>query len=90
LAELVVLGLGLLGVLTVVGLEQYHALLHGQPQFLQARYLLPLLALYGGLIAVAVRGAGRRAAPYLIIVLAGLAVLHELSSLVLTVSRYYA
>ena len=60
----------------------------GEP-FEQARYLLPLLPLFGALVAVALRGLGRRA-------LAGAAVVavlgsaHLLFSQLLTVDRYFA
>jgi hypothetical protein len=78
------------GVLGVIGVAQWHAMLDAQPALTQARYLLPLLALYGALAAVVARGPGRRAMPLMAVVLVGLAVFHELSSLVLTIGRYYA
>jgi 4-amino-4-deoxy-L-arabinose transferase-like glycosyltransferase len=57
--------------------------------FEQARYLLPLLALYGALLALAARGAGRLApvAGTLIVVLA---LTHGLLAQLLTLGRYYA
>lgn len=57
--------------------------------FEQARYLLPLLALYGLLVALAARGAGRRWAPSAGAVLVVLAMAHGLFAMLLTISRYY-
>jgi hypothetical protein len=55
----------------------------------QTRYLFPCLALYGGVVGLALLGAGRRAervvATALVVVFAG----HTLASLLLTVHRYY-
>jgi 4-amino-4-deoxy-L-arabinose transferase-like glycosyltransferase len=57
--------------------------------FEQARYLLPLLALYGLLVALAARGAGRRWGPAVGAVLVVLAMAHSLFAALLTISRYY-
>ena len=58
-------------------------------RFEQARYLLPLLPLYGAIVALAVRAAGRRAGPALaaaaVVVLLG----WSLYAQALTVVRYY-
>ena len=58
-------------------------------RFEQARYLLPLLALYGLLVALAARGAGRRWGPAVGAVLVVLAMAHGLFAQLLTISRYY-
>lgn len=58
--------------------------------FEQARYLLPLVPLYGLLIALAARGAGRRYGPAVGAALVILAMTHGLYAEMLTVSRYYA
>lgn len=57
--------------------------------FEQARYLLPLLALYGALVALAARGAGRRWGPAFGTALVLLAMMHGLLAELLTISRYY-
>ena len=57
--------------------------------FEQARYLLPLLCLYGLLVALAARGAGRRWGPAVGAALVVLAMAHGLFAELLTVSRYY-
>jgi 4-amino-4-deoxy-L-arabinose transferase-like glycosyltransferase len=56
----------------------------------QARYLLPLLPLYGGLLALAVRGAGHRWAPVVGTAIVMLAIAHDVFAQLLVVSRYYA
>jgi hypothetical protein len=57
--------------------------------FEQARYLLPLLGLYGLLVALAARGAGRRWGPAVGAALVMLAMAHGLFAGLLTISRYY-
>ena len=88
--ELAAYAAGVVGIAAVVGSQQYRSTLTpNSPQFIQARYLLPLLALYGGLVAVAVRLAGRRAGPYVGIAVVMLAALHGISAMLVTVTRYY-
>ena len=58
--------------------------------FEQPRYLLPLLGLYGAVVALAVRAGGRRWAPALAVAFVVLAVGHDIYGQVLTVARYYA
>jgi 4-amino-4-deoxy-L-arabinose transferase-like glycosyltransferase len=82
---------GAAGIALVIGTQQYRAILNpGTAEFSQSRYLLPLLALYGGLIAVAARLAGRRAGPYVAVGIVTLAALHTIAAMLITVSRYYA
>lgn len=57
--------------------------------FEQARYLLPLVAVYALGIALAARGAGRRWGPAIGGVLVVLAMAHGLFAMLLTISRYY-
>jgi hypothetical protein len=78
----------LLGLLAVIAISGYGAHVAGAG-FEQPRYLLPLLALYGGLIAMAARGAGRSYGPSAGAALVMLALAHTLFSQLLTVSRYY-
>ncbi len=87
---LVCLGIALAGVAGAIAQQQYRAELIGAPAFTQARYLLPLLGLYGGLVALAAHGLGRRLAAPVGIALLTLAALHEVAAMVLTVERYYA
>jgi hypothetical protein len=77
---------GLLALLAYVG-YRYRAASH--IGFEQARYLLPLLPLWGALVALAARGAGRRWGPAVGALLVVLAIAHSLFSMLLVVQRYY-
>ena len=82
-----VMAAGLLGAIGYTGIR-YRAV-NGAP-FEQARYLFPLLALYGLFMVLALaRGLGRRWAPVLGAALVVLAMAHGLFAETLTISRYY-
>jgi hypothetical protein len=77
------------GLLVLIGWAGYRGRLDNGAVFEQARYLLPLGALYAALIALAARGAGRfgRAVGAALVVLAcG----HTLFSVMLVAGRFYA
>jgi hypothetical protein len=57
--------------------------------FEQGRYLLPLLALYAGLVAAGLRGFGERVGPIVGSVLVTLAIAHSMWAQILTVIRFY-
>jgi 4-amino-4-deoxy-L-arabinose transferase-like glycosyltransferase len=86
LATYVVLTIGLL---ILVGATSYVARVGGAASYEQPRYLFPLLALYGALIALAARGAGKRYGPAVGVLLVCIAVAHTAASMLLTLSRYY-
>jgi len=69
---------------------RYHEEVNQSAFFEQARYLFPLLPLYGALVALAVKGAGRRWGPALGAFLVVLAMGHSLFSQLITISRFYA
>jgi 4-amino-4-deoxy-L-arabinose transferase-like glycosyltransferase len=77
------------GLLVLIGGVSYIARLGGAMGYEQPRYLFPLLALYGALVAFAARGAGRRFGPAVGVFLVCLAVLHTAAAMLLTVTRYY-
>jgi hypothetical protein len=81
-----IMALGLLGAIGYSGIR--YRLSSGY-QFEQARYLFPLLALYGAFVVLVARGAGRRWAPALAAALVLLAMAHGLFAEMLTISRYY-
>jgi len=58
--------------------------------FEQTRYLFPLLAFYGALVAIGAHGAGRKWGPAVGAFLVVLAMGHSLFSMLLVISRYYA
>ncbi len=91
IGELLVYAVALAGVCVEVGVESYREMIQtgGLGQFEQARYLLPLLALYAAIAALASRVGGRRWAPIVGVVLVALAMGHDLASQMITISRYY-
>ncbi|HVR05109.1 MAG TPA: DUF2142 domain-containing protein, partial [Solirubrobacteraceae bacterium] len=85
--ELGVYALMGLGVLLAIGLDEY---IHGaQGEYLEYRYLLPLVALMGAGLALAARGAGRRWGPVAGALIVMLFLAHDLFSQLLVISRYY-
>jgi hypothetical protein len=67
--------------LTVIGAESYLTEIVAHKESLsEARYLLPLLALWGLLVAVAVRGAARRWKTSVAILLVALLLAHACSA----------
>jgi 4-amino-4-deoxy-L-arabinose transferase-like glycosyltransferase len=82
--------LGLMfGVLVLIAGTGYVARLGGSPTYEQPRYLFPLLALYGALIALAARGAGKRYGPAVGVLLVCIAIAHTAAAMLLTLTRYY-
>ena len=72
-----------------IGVVDYQAFLADSPRFEQSRYLLPLIALYGGAVAVTVRLVGSRVAPALVTLLGAAVTFHTVSAMFLTFERYY-
>jgi 4-amino-4-deoxy-L-arabinose transferase-like glycosyltransferase len=77
------------GLLVLVAGTGYVARLGGTPTYEQPRYLFPLLALYGALIALAARGAGKRYGPAVGVFLVCIAIAHTAAAMLLTLTRYY-
>jgi hypothetical protein len=80
-----------IGILLVVGAASYasRAATEGVEGFGDPRYLLPLLPLLGAIVALAVRGAGRRWAPAVGAAILVLFLAHDLFSQLQTIARYY-
>ncbi len=74
------------GVLYVVGADDY---LHVPGSYAEPRYVLPMLALWGAVLALAARGAGRRWGPVAGVFIVTLVMAHDLFSQLLVISRYY-
>jgi hypothetical protein len=72
------------------GYVGYHYFLDTGFTFEQARYLFPLMALYGGLVAVSVAGLGRRFGVAIGATLVIFAFAHDVAALMLNVGRFYA
>jgi hypothetical protein len=77
---------GLCGAIAKAG---YQLRAQGHTIFEQARYLMPLLALYAFALALAVSLLRRRAEVAVLGVLAGVSALHLVAAFILTVRRYY-
>ncbi len=76
-----------LSVVGVIGVDDY---IHHLPtEYAEPRYLLPLLALWGPVLALAARGAGRRWGPVVGVLIVTLLLAHDLFSQLLVISRYY-
>lgn len=78
-----------LGLVAAVAVAGYGYRQDKGMDFEQARYLFPLLGLYGALIAVAAIGGGRRLGPAVGALLVVLAMGHSLFAMLLTLGRYY-
>ncbi len=89
-AELAVYLVMTAGVMALVGASDYLAYPEDIGAYIEPRYLLPMLVLFGALLALAARGAGRRWGPavgaLLVLVILG----HDIFSQLLVISRYYA
>lgn len=77
------------GLLSVIGLLGIRYRASTGFIFEQARYLFPLLALYGAVVAVAAMAVGRRYSRALGAAIVLLALFHSLAAQLLTISRYY-
>ncbi|HKG01689.1 MAG TPA: DUF2142 domain-containing protein [Conexibacter sp.] len=90
LGELLSYGVLALGLMAFVALASYISYLRFGESVAQTRYLFPLLPLYGLLLALAARGAGRRWAPALGTAIVVLAMAHGLFAQLVVLARYYA
>jgi hypothetical protein len=78
------------GVLSVVGVQSYASDIgQGFEPFWEPRYLLPMLPLWGCVVALAARGAGRRWGPAVGALLVTLLLAHDLLSQLQVIARYY-
>ncbi|MDQ3680168.1 MAG: DUF2142 domain-containing protein [Actinomycetota bacterium] len=90
LAELGCYAAMALGLVLLSGVGGYRMRLALGFNFEQPRYLFPVLALYGAVVALAARAGGRRWAPSVGAFLLVLAMGHSLFAMLLTIGRYYA
>jgi 4-amino-4-deoxy-L-arabinose transferase-like glycosyltransferase len=89
LGELVTYLTLIAGLLLLIGAVSYIARIGGASGYEQPRYLFPLMALYGALIAIAARGAGKRFGPATGVFLVCVAVAHSVAAMLLTITRFY-
>jgi Predicted membrane protein (DUF2142) len=88
-AELACYVTAVAGELALIGLVDYQSHITGQAPFEQARYLLPLGALYAAVIALAARAGGRRFGPALGAALVMLTIALSVFGQLITLTRYY-
>jgi 4-amino-4-deoxy-L-arabinose transferase-like glycosyltransferase len=88
--ELVVYALMSLGVLLLIGASGYPEASELPAQVAEPRYLLPMLALWGAVLALAARGAGRRWGPVVGVLIVVLVFAHNLFSQLQVIARFYA
>jgi 4-amino-4-deoxy-L-arabinose transferase-like glycosyltransferase len=89
ISELCVYGVMGIGLAALVGASDYLEYPLSTGSYVQPRYLLPLLALYGVALAVAARGAGRRWGPVVGAAIVVLFIAHDIFSQLLEISRFY-
>jgi hypothetical protein len=78
-----------LGLLFLLGYTGYGWKRDTGTDFEQGRYLMPLLALYAGIIAAGLRGLGPRIGPVVAAVLVVAAASHSIWAQLLTIARFY-
>jgi hypothetical protein len=78
------------GVLLLVGAAGYHEFPAQPASFAEPRYLLPMLALWGAVLALAARGAGRRWGPVAGVLIVVLVIAHDVFSQLQVIARYYS
>ena len=77
------------GLMVLVGAASYRSFPSADAEFAQTRYLLPLLALLGVVVALAARGAGRRWGPAVGALIVLLFLGHDVFSQLLEATRFY-
>jgi hypothetical protein len=87
--ELVVYAAVGIGVMALIGAASYDSFPHTDAEFAQTRYLLPMVALLGAVIALAARGAGRRWGPTVGALIVTLFLAHDIFSQLLVAGRFY-
>jgi len=87
--ELAVYATICVGLLGLIGADSYIGFPHVDAEYGQVRYVLPLLPLLAGVIALAVRGAGRRWGPVLGSCLIVLFLAHDVLSQLQEIARFY-
>lgn len=88
--ELLVYALTALAMALFVAAASYVIYLRYHQNVAQARYLLPLLPLYAGVLALATRALGARWMPIVGCTIVALAIAHDVFAQLLVVSRYYS
>ncbi|HEV3094713.1 MAG TPA: DUF2142 domain-containing protein [Solirubrobacteraceae bacterium] len=89
-AELAVYATMCIGLLVLIGASGYIESVHLATEYAQPRYLVPMIALWGAVLTLAARGAGRRWGPVAGALLIVLVIGHDLFSQLQVIARYYS
>ncbi len=89
IAELLVYAAISIGVMGMVGAASYGTFPGIDAEYFEVRYLFPMLALLGAILALAARGAGRRWGPAAGALILTLFLAQDILSQMLVVGRYY-
>jgi len=87
--ELLTYALMALGVMAMIAVVSYARFPQVDATFGRTRYLFPMLALLGAMLALAARGAGRRWGPAVGVMIVVAMLAHDIFSQLLVISRYY-
>jgi hypothetical protein len=88
-AELATYAVMSLGLLVLIGASSYLVYPNAAAEFTDARYLLPLAGLWGAVLALASRGAGRRWGPAVGAAILVLVIANDLFAQLQVIARYY-
>jgi hypothetical protein len=88
-SELLGYGAMVAGLLALIGFSSYLAFPHSAAEFNDARYLLPMVALWGAVLALAARGAGRRWGPVVGMLIVVLVIANDIFGQLQVIARYY-
>ena len=88
-AELLTYALMTIGVMVIVAASSYQTASTHPGAFTEPRYLLPMLALWGAVLVLAARGAGRRSGPLAGALIVVLVLAHDIFSQLQVIARYY-
>jgi hypothetical protein len=88
-AELITYVAMSVGLLTLIALSGYRASASNPAEFAEPRYMLPMLALWAAVLALAARGAGRRWGPAAGILIVLLVLAHDIFSQLQVIARFY-
>jgi 4-amino-4-deoxy-L-arabinose transferase-like glycosyltransferase len=90
LLELAVYAVMALGVIALIGADQYLSFLSREAEtYAEVRYLLPMLPLLAGALVLSARGAGRRWGPPVGALIVVLFLAHDLFSQLQVIARFY-
>jgi 4-amino-4-deoxy-L-arabinose transferase-like glycosyltransferase len=89
-AELATYTVMMLGLMLLVGASGYLSFPSTAVEFTDARYSLPMLALWAAVLALAARGAGRRWGPVAGVLIVSVVIGHDIFSQLQEIARFYA